>query len=433
VSKLENKKKISDKKFKVIVSLCLVGIVVLCFFCGFFVGRLLYGKKADSLAWIINLIEDEYYYDEGEGVIKGFTTEEYANALVKQLLDKYSGYYTSEEYADVVSTGKGNAFGTGLSFLNADDTTTVFRVSLNSPAEKSGLRSGDVLKRGVVDGQTTEFTTKDKMKDFLENRVEGETFTLFVERGGTELEFTTAKKVYVQSYVYYLDSEKTLKFESEGNAPLVKTEYDEGDNRFDNDTAYLKLVSFEGGAGSQVGLAMDYMKQRGRTKLILDLCDNGGGYMTVLSEVTSYLTYQDGEGKPVIAVAEDKKGKKEYFKSAGDNFNREIQKITVLANQNTASASECLIGAMLYYGKAFSIDNLVVPITDGEARTYGKGIMQTTYQNFWTGEALKLTTALVYQPDGTTCINGRGISAKTENQTIDYDSAIQRAIAILQG
>ena len=105
-----------------------------------------------------------------------------------------------------------------------------------------------------------------------------------------------------------------------------------------------------------------------------------------------------------------------------------------MANENTASASECLIGAMLYYGKCFDVNKLIVvnnSLEDGIASTYGKGIMQTTYSNLFTGEAIKLTTAYIFQPDKTTSIHGVGIKATLENSFTDDTLALNRAISII--
>ena len=84
----------------------------------------------------------------------------------------------------------------------------------------------------------------------------------------------------------------------------------------------------------------------------------------------------------------------------------------VAANGNSASASEALIGATMYsYGTISYADIFLTKIGDYTAKTYGKGIMQTTYTNG--GEAVTLTTAQIYWPNGT-CIHGRGI---TENDS----------------
>ena len=84
--------------------------------------------------------------------------------------------------------------------------------------------------------------------------------------------------------------------------------------------------------------------------------------------------------------------------------------IYVAANVNTASASEALIGAMISYGTIGYEDIFITDtVGQGSARTYGKGIMQTTYYNVATGEAAKLTTAQIYWPNGES-IHGSGIT-----------------------
>ena len=103
----------------------------------------------------------------------------------------------------------------------------------------------------------------------------------------------------------------------------------------------------------------------------------------------------------------------------------------MLADGNTASASECLIGAMAYYKKAFTLDNLVITEHDGKYTTYGKGIMQTTYRNFVTGEGIKLTTDYIFQPDETTTIHGVGFIATEGNGVINESLSVPRALEIL--
>ena len=104
--------------------------------------------------------------------------------------------------------------------------------------------------------------------------------------------------------------------------------------------------------------------------------------------------------------------------------------IAVIANEFSASASECLIGAMAYYGGAFSLDKLVIERgATGKETTYGKGIMQTTYL-LKDNSALKLTTAKVLWPNGSTCIHGTGISP-TKNNVTDINGAISMAISVL--
>ena len=117
------------------------------------------------------------------------------------------------------------------------------------------------------------------------------------------------------------------------------------------------------------------------------------------------------------------------FKSGANNFFEHLTAISVIANERSASASECLIGALICYGDIFSADRLIIEKNlDGVAKTYGKGIMQTTYKLI-SGGAFKLTTARILWPDGT-CIHGKGIYTSEENSVLK-EHAVERAISTL--
>ncbi len=424
------KKKSSPKKYKIIVSLCCVGVMILSFLGGFFLNSLIQGKTMNTLSWVVGMV-DKYYYDETDGVVKQFTYDDYAKALMKGATDDYSDYYTPEEYADVIKTSQGNNYGTGISLLRNpkdENDTTIYRVAGNSPAWKVGLLDGDKVIKFTVGGDETPITTAKGLSAFLSG-IGDEEFTITVERSDGQHNFTLKKAVFIKSFVYYYDNQNILTFESQGEAQPVES-VNPHDNLvmqgLDDDSAYINLSNFDGGASSQFAVAMDYLKERGKTKLILDLRRNGGGYMSILSEIASYTLYSDDNARPVIAIAKDKNANKEYFIANANKFNTDIVKIVAIADGDTASASECLLGAMLHYGKAFSIDNLVL---EGEA-TYGKGIMQTTYTNFLTGEAIKLTTAKIYQPDGVTSIHGVGITTTPQN-TVGLGEGLEKAISLI--
>jgi carboxyl-terminal processing protease len=238
------------------------------------------------------------------------------------------------------------------------------------------------------------------------------------------------KAFYKASYVAYYDSERKMMIDvtKEG---LPYRENAEEKMALPNDTALISLSEFEGEVASQLTATLSYMEQKGRTKLILDLRDNGGGFMSTLCKVAEQLIYNGGN-KTLIAYASGKADSDSFYIKSNKN-NSFITEIALLANEGTASASECLIGAMAHYGERFSLDNLVVEKNDdGVAKTYGKGIMQTTYV-FLDGSAIKLTTARIFWPDKTTCIHSKGISpTMPENATEKGQSAIDRAISILQ-
>ena len=126
---------------------------------------------------------------------------------------------------------------------------------------------------------------------------------------------------------------------------------------------------------------------------------------------------------------------KEYFKTDDNLYNEYFSadsKILVLADGDSASASECLIGCMLDYG-AIGYQDICLTERDGVAKTYGKGIMQTTYLLFANGkDAVRLTTAVICWPKGN-CIHGRGVlptdGASTVQGTGYNEAEIVQAIA----
>ena len=113
-------KEISRKKDKktLIVIICVL-LVVCSFFGGFAAGYFADNNLTNSLNWVTSMIDKNYcYYDEETGTYKNFTDEDYADAIVKTLLDKYSDYYTEQEFTDVVYTSLGNNYGTGIYFYS---------------------------------------------------------------------------------------------------------------------------------------------------------------------------------------------------------------------------------------------------------------------------------------------------------------------------
>jgi carboxyl-terminal processing protease len=157
--------------------------------------------------------------------------------------------------------------------------------------------------------------------------------------------------------------------------------------------------------------------------------------MNIFCKVSSYFIDNGGKFSSPVAYTKDNKGNYEEYKSSGNKTTDNIKAISVIANENTASASECLIGAMLYYKDKFDINRLIIENQEvnSVSHTFGKGIMQTTYR-LSNGGGLKLTTAIIYQPDKSTCIHGKGIVALEENSVKLADGiAIKRANEVLKG
>ena len=409
--KNEKEKRINGKK---ILTVVIAVLLFLLTFIGGYFSSYLFRSKANSTAFdIITLMEQVgYIYDPVTGEDRAITQEEIADAIVNVYLDRYSKYFTEEEYKEYQNQGAGKHRGIGVSFYKKH--CFVDEIIGNSPAEKAGLRKGDLLVSGKngEQGQTVEFNTYQQLIDFLDecqNEV-----TLTYDRNATRYTVKLLKTDYVASYVWYFDSEKELCFTSTGAENPQATVLENTKMQISSDKiAYIKLSSFEGNSAEQMITALEFMKERGRTRLILDLIDNGGGFIDIATKIASCFINNNGARKSAVAIAKGKTGEQVYSTDK-NRFYSHIERACVLANEKTASASECLLGVLSHYKDVLKdpSDVILEKNEQGEYRSYGKGIMQSTYK-LLSGGALKLTTAKIYWPDGITSIHGVGVTNGT--------------------
>jgi carboxyl-terminal processing protease len=409
------KRKITAKKvWRALIVLLLAAIL--------FVGGLLTGyfsvnRSVRTVNWLYQTVTTQYY--------KEISDEEFYSALVdgtlfdssgKGLLDSYSEYYSATAYATVSQQQAGSYTGMGAVLTYDGRNIKLYRVSGNSPAEKSGLVAGMYITGYGETDETEDRTEAESSNDvtkFIYAQPEGETFYLWAseEEGGEEKAYAVYRAAYQQNYVFYADSETGYRFV--GDSALTPEAYTTAYPDLPSDTAIIRLDSFAGDAAEQFKSALGILKERGRKKLILDLRNNGGGQMTVLDQIAAYLCKNAPTGAFPVAVACYRSGKREEF-AANKNYYSEYMEgvsVSVLANCNTASASEALIGAMVDYGTVEMKDIYLAKIGTAEVKSYGKGIMQTTFLNITTGEAVKLTTATVHWPVSGTTIHETGITA----------------------
>lgn len=427
-----------EKRKKTLKKLGTVGLAILIFVGGYLASALQYDEGLQDLRRIKQAIQNNYY----EEITNERFYDVLFSAINEELLDPYSKYMTADEYMEMKTSATGKWSGIGVTFLTKDELGNkqmlVRRVSGNSPAERAGVVEGDfVVGYGVDENSILESNDYDLFYAFLGERVTNEQFFVKIRRAGTQ-DFLLAlqKETFVESYVSYRTSTYSLGFSGanalqpiEGNNPLTV---------LDADTAYVRLTQFNGSASSEFKTVMERFKRDGKKHLVLDLRDNGGGYMNILQEIASYFC-KGSSGRSTIAVAEYKNGMKELFSSQGswfENYFSEDSEIKVLADSGTASASECLLGCMIDYG-AINYEDICLIEEGGVARTYGKGVMQSTFPfGFGNTDAIKLTTARIVWPKSGNCIHGRGIlpedGAKTVKASYEKDSEILSALATLQ-
>ncbi len=421
-------------KTRKILAIVLAVLVAGAFFGAGYLTNELIKPDFDETNWMLETIdENALVFDEETGEIRKITDEEYAKATIKGLqamglLDGYSAYYNAEEYSDVISTSKGNAYGIGVGFYKKSNV--VGKVSFNSPLYKA-TNGIDVSGKTITalrskSGEVHTVNSYTDLQTGLSGYANGVEFYITIDGN----DYLVSKEAFVESYVRYVDNTVSIEFSSDYGEKPQDTRI-AGNPNLPSDTAYIQFTAFNGNAYDEFVTVMNYLKNSGKTKLILDLRNNGGGYMDKLTAIASLFIDNGGKKNNVVAISKNNDNVTTEFKTSANTY-IPLNKMVVLANENTASASECLIGALVHYG-ALSMDNIVVTNADydgtGTNATYGKGIMQTTYPS-GSGTAVKLTTARIYWPDGETCIHGVGVKATAQNSTA-YSDALTRALELI--
>ncbi len=403
----------------VAISVGAVLLAVICFLAGWFGYYYSLDEGLRTFLWAKKTTEKNYY--------KEIDTDALYDEIMKALegqVDRYSRFYTRDEYAQILRESEGNNEGVGISVTEEDGLPRLYTVVGNSPAFCAGLRGGMyVLGYGETGGEL-QTGNVDAFFSFLDGRKTEFNVRCGYEKDGSDAkEYTLLKRAYIASYCIYRDSECGFYYHGQENdTALIGTGLINGElSGLPADTAYIRLDEFNGRADEEFEACLDLMKSKGKKHLVLDLRANGGGYMSTLCSIASHLM-KNAEGKrPVVATANYRSGKKETFTATGNDYSdyfKSDSRIVVLADDGTASASECLLGAMIDYGTIGEDDIYLRREKDGEeARTYGKGIMQSHFPSI-SGDVMKLTVATIHWPLSQTCIQDIGIKAKDEAHSV---------------
>lgn len=404
-------------------------VAIAAFIGGFFAGKSSLSDVASTYEWVTDLILKNYVGGD-------ITEEDIKNASlgsINSLLDKYSTYYTAEEYAAEYASNQGSMKGIGVSFSYVAEGQSklgsgifIEKVVLNSPAYHSGLKTGTFVTAGRIDGTTTEFSSLADFSQFMNALPDDKEFTFITDRG----EYTLARESYTASYCIMSTSETTYSVTYSGNQMKI-VETDGGISYLPEGTAYLKFTEFYGNAVQEFSELVNIFNAEGCNSLVLDLRRNGGGYVDIMCNISGIFLGQLPSANKVAMSAQYKNGSTSEYsvKGVADKYTLPVSTdVKVLADFNTASASEALIGVLIsnnvityedIYLSDFSEDYLAyVGSSEKNCATYGKGIMQQTFVNHSTGEALKLTVAKIYWPNGN-CIHDRGIRKEDGCNTLE--------------
>lgn len=307
------------------------------------------------------------------------------NGLVSSLKDPYSNFYTPEEYEVFKEDLKGEYTGIGVLIGLKNNRVEILMVFKNSPAYEANLPVHSYIVE--VNGINVEGKSVDEIANMVRGK-EGTYVDLKVVKDGETLSFKILrKKIVAESVMFY---------------------------NISDDIGYIRILTFTDNTPTETKKAFNNLKDiKG---LILDLRDNPGGLLSSLNQVAKYLV---PEGTLFYS---ETRGFRKEFKSLGPGIKIPL---VVLVNENTASASEILAGA---------IKDRKVGILVGQ-KTYGKGLIQTIF-NLSDGYGVVLTTERYLTPN-LFALDKKGIEPdvkveyKIDENGTNFDSQIKKGIEIL--
>ena len=341
-------------------------------------------NNLDTKIQLIREYIDEFYLGEIneedmlESAVKGY---------VAGLGDEYTEYLTKDEYEELLIDVNGDYVGIGIYMTQDRNGNVVVLLPIEgSPAEEAGLKTGDIITK--VNGEDC----IDMDLSLVSSKVKGEE--------GTTVDLEILRE---DEFINKTIERRTVEIKTIENEIL------------DNKIGYIEILSFDTGCSYDIEIILNDYISRGIKSIIIDLRDNGGGVVSEATDMADLFLEKDSN----IMIEIDKKGNAKATKAEKESIINSDIKIVILTNENTASASEILVGALK--------DNNVAQIVG--TTTFGKGVMQELIP-VSSGGALKLTIKEFCTPNGNK-INKEGIKPDIEiedNEETEEDEQLQKAI-----
>lgn len=335
-------------------------------------------SKKDKLNRLIDYIDYEYVDKVNTDSIVDVTV----NSILEDL-DPHSVYISKQDYASNADDMRGNFTGIGVSFYVYNDSIAVIKPIEDGPAFRAGIKGGDRILS--ADGITL----------YGEN----------LERDSIPVYLKGKRNTWVDLEVYRKSLDTTLRIKVKRNeVPLQSVD---ASYMLTTSIGYIKINRFSETTYDEFEEGIDKLLNEDMKTLILDLRDNPGGYIDVAQQVADEFLKDD----TLILITKNKEGEEDKtFATRKGDF--EDGKVYVLINENSASASEIIAGALQ--------DNDVGVIVG--RRSFGKGLVQREMA-LGDGSAIRLTIARYYTP------TGRSIQRPYENGTADYYNEYQKRYA----
>ncbi len=336
------------------------------------------GDQFPRLKHVVGLIEDEYYGWPTDPTQRAERLEELENRALQgmmQGLDGYSTFLVPVEQAPVAAQMSGEYEGIGVWVESPNGVLTIVAPMPGSPAEAAGLRAGDVIL--AADGHPLEGVTEQDSLAWVRGP-EGTTVRLTIRRPGVADPFdveVARQKIPMPAVLY---------------SKLPNT-----------DIAHIRVTLFGDKTTAELDDALARAKAEGVSGIVLDLRNNGGGWVTSAQEMIGRFVPED-KG---VALYEDSNPNDADLSGepiVGDGQDTFDTPLVILVNGGTASASEIVAGALRDYGRATLI---------GE-KTFGKGSVQRVH-DFEDGSSARITFAVWLTPNKIQ-IQGEGLQPDIE-------------------
>ncbi len=280
-------------------------------------------------------------------------------------LDPHSAYSNPEETRELNEPLEGNFSGIGITFNMNRDTLYVISTVAGGPSERVGLQAGD----RIVKVNDTVIAGKKLRNTDIMKRLRGPK--------GTKVDVSVLRRVAGKSdSILFTITRADIPINSVDAAYMV-----------DQKTGYIRLSRFSADTRQEIENALKDLKKKGMKQLILDLVDNGGGYMQPAVEILGEFiepgklaVYTEGRNSPRYDHMTSPHGVKPLFSEG---------RMVVMVNQYTASSSEITTGAIQDWDRGLVVGR----------RTYGKGLVQRPFP-FPDGSMIRLTIAHYYTPSG---------------------------------
>jgi len=328
-------------------------------------------KVARTFDWL-----SKYYVDT---INREQLVEKAISSMLKGL-DPHSSYLNRKEAAAIEESMKGGFYGIGVSYFILDDTVYVLNAIVGRPAYESGIRSGDriiTVNSKKVAGVSL---TTEALNDMLKGE-NGTEVWIGVKRKGSSL---------------ILDFPVTR--------GLIDISSIDAAYMVDSANGYIRLNRFSQNTSLEVLEAIDTLKRQGMQNLVLDLRDNGGGSLAAAIDLADDFLK---ERKLIVYTQGAHEGRNEYKSGSDGVF--EDGKLILLVNEESASASEILAGAIQDWDRGIIIGR----------RSFGKGLVQRQFL-YDDGAMVRMTIARYYTP------SGRLIQKSYLNGYDDYSKDLRR-------